>query len=247
MKLDILVLAAHPDDAELSCGGTLLDAAAKGKKTGVIDFTRGEMGSRGTPELRIQEAEAASRILGLSVRENLGFRDVFFTEDEEHLLQIVRVIRQYRPEIVIANAVEDRHPDHGKAARLSANACFVSGLAKVITHHPDGTVQQPWRPRQLFHFIQSYHLRPTFVVDISAYWEQKTQAIMAYASQFHTGGSSAEDSEPQTFISTPAFMDFIHARAREFGQLAGVQYAEGFTTHRPPAVPDLFAFTGVMG
>ncbi|GAA4842888.1 bacillithiol biosynthesis deacetylase BshB1 [Algivirga pacifica] len=237
MKLDILALMAHPDDAELSCAGTLLRAIAQGKKVGVVDYTQGEMGTRGTPEIRLQEAQASAKIMGLHARENLGFADVFFKNDKEHQLEVAKIIRKYQPDIVIANAVHDRHPDHGKGAQLTVDACFISGLQKVQTTL-DGEEQQAWRPKNIFHVVQSRYLTPDFVVDVTPFWEQKEAAIKAFATQFHTG-SEESDKGAQTFISTPGFMEFIKARAREYGQQVGCQYAEGFTKSAPIVVDDI--------
>ncbi|MDW7690285.1 bacillithiol biosynthesis deacetylase BshB1 [Flammeovirgaceae bacterium SG7u.111] len=239
MKLDILVLAAHPDDAELSCSGTIARHVAQGKKVGIVDFTKGEMGTRGTPQLRMEEAAAAAKVLGLSARENLGFSDVFYTNDKEHQLEVAKMVRKYQPEIVLANAVDDRHPDHGKGARLATDACFISGLAKVETRL-EGEIQQAWRPSKVFHYVQSKYIEPDFVVDISDFWETKVASIKAFQSQFFVGDKSTEGA--QTFISTPKFMKFIESRAREYGQLGGVEYAEGFTKELPLVMKDLFDF-----
>lgn len=235
MKLDIMVLAAHPDDAELGCGGTIAAHVAKGKKVGVIDFTRGELGTRGTPELRKEEAEASSKILGLSVRENLNFSDAFFINDQEHQLKVVQKIRQYKPDIVLANAINDRHPDHAKAANLSTTACFLAGLQKIETTL-DEEPQKAWRPKTVYHFIQTDFIQPDFVVDIGPYWETKIKAIKAFKSQFF----DPESDEPQTFLSTPHFMEFVEARAKELGNSIRVNYGEGFTVERSLGVSNLF-------
>lgn len=236
MKLDILVFAAHPDDAELSCSGTIAGHVAKGYKCGIIDLTKGEMGTRGTPELRMKEADIASEILGLTVRENLGFQDVNFQNDRDHQLEVIRMIRKYRPEIVLANAVKDRHPDHAKAAGLIQQAFFKSGLQKISTQI-NGEAQAAFRPKKLYHFIQTDYIEPNFIVDISDFWEKKHQSIMAFKSQFH----DAENAEPQTFISSPEFLHFIKARAIEFGHRIGAKYGEGFTTSVTPGVKDLLS------
>ncbi len=228
-------MAAHPDDAELSCSGTVAAHIAKGYKVGILDFTQGEMGTRGTPELRLEEAQKSSETLGLSMRENLGFRDVFFLEDEEHQKAIARVIRKYRPEIVLANAVSDRHPDHGKGGILASKACFVSGL-RMLKTEDKGVPQEAWRPKVIYHYIQNNFIEPDLVVDISDYWEKKMASIKAFKSQFHDPNSQ----EPESFISTPGFLEFIQARAREYGHKIGVQYGEGFTVERVPGVNDLF-------
>lgn len=235
MKLDILAIAAHPDDAELSCSGTLASHVAKGYKVGILDLTRGEMGTRGTPELRIQEAGKAAEIVNVSVRENLGFQDVFFKDDKEHQVAIARVLRAYRPEIVLANAVSDRHPDHGKGGSLASHACFVSGLRKLETEK-DGIPQEAWRPKFIYHYIQNNYIEPDLVVDISSHWETKINSILAFQSQFYNPDSN----EPESFISRPDFLDFIEARSREMGHKINVTYGEGFTVERVTGVSDLF-------
>ena len=223
MKLDILVMAAHPDDAELSCAGTILKHIAAGKKVGIVDFTRGELGTRGTPEIRLQESADATKILGLHVRENLGIRDGFFRNDEETQLKLIEVIRKYQPEIVLANALEDRHPDHGKGAQLAIDACFLSGLRQIKT----GDLPA-WRPVQVYHYIQDRYLEPDFVVDISSQWDKKEAAIRAFKSQFFDPNSS----EPASYISSPDFLNFIQARAMEMGHKIGVKYGEGFQSQK---------------
>lgn len=240
MKLDILVICAHPDDAELSCSGTLIKAIKDGKKVGVVDLTKGEMGTRGTPELRMEEAAKASKVMGLVVRDNLGFADFFFKNDSEHQKEVSRIIRKYQPEVIITNAPEDRHPDHGKGARLVVDSCFMSGLRKVETVE-DGKLQELWRPQNVFHMIQSNYLTPDFVIDVTEEWETKVKAIKAFGSQFFVGENvDTASGEPQTFISTPQFMQFLEARAREYGQRVGVQYAEGFIKSAPIKVKSLF-------
>jgi bacillithiol biosynthesis deacetylase BshB1 len=223
MKLDILVMAAHPDDAELSCAGTIIKHIASGKKVGIVDFTRGELGTRGTPEIRLQESADATKILGLHARENLGIRDGFFRNDEETQLKLIEVIRKYQPEIVLANALEDRHPDHGKGAQLAIDACFLSGLRQIKT----GDLPA-WRPTQVYHYIQDRYLEPDFVVDISAHWDQKEAAIRAFKSQFFDPNSA----EPASYISSPDFLNFIQARAMEMGHKIGVKYGEGFQSQK---------------
>lgn len=235
MKLDILVLAAHPDDAELGCGGTIARHVALGHKVGVVDFTRGELGTRGTVETRDREAADSATILGLSARENLAFKDGFFVNDETHQRAVVKIIRKYQPEIVLANAVYDRHPDHGRASGLSFESCFLSGLEKVETTD-NNKPQLPWRPKALYHYIQSQLLQPDFVVDISDFWNKKMDSIRAYKTQFH----NPESKEPETFISNPAFLKMLESRAQEFGHAVGVKYAEGFTVRRMPGVDNLF-------
>ena len=235
MKLDILVLAAHPDDAELTCSGTIALHVAMGKKVGIVDFTRGEMGTRGTPELRIKEAAASAKILGLSVRDNLELADAYFLNDREHQLAVIRKIRQYQPDIILANAVTDRHPDHGRGAQLAIDSCFLAGLRKIETEL-EGKSQEAWRPHQVFHYIQSQYIQPDFVVDISDYWEQKVQSIQAFGSQFFNPKSD----EPETYISSENFMKFIEARAREYGQSIGVTFGEGFTLQKQIGVKSLY-------
>lgn len=235
MKLDILVIAAHPDDAELSAGGTIISNVAKGRKVGIVDLTRGEMGTRGTPEIRLKEAASAGELMGVSVRDNLEFEDAFFVNDREHQLAIAKKIRAYRPNIVIANAVSDRHPDHGKGSALISQACFISGLKRVETE-VDGKTQEAWRPKNVYHMIQSNFIAPDFVVDVSEYWEQKMDAVRAYKSQFFDPDSK----EPETFISTPAFMNLIESRGVEMGQPVGFKYAEGFTIEKRMGIKDLF-------
>jgi N-acetylglucosamine malate deacetylase 1 len=230
MKLDILVLASHPDDAELACSGTIMAHVAKGKKVGIVDLTMGELGTRGTPEIRAKEAAEGARIMGLEVRDNLGLPDGFFQNDKQSLLEIVKVIRLYQPEIVLANAVYDRHPDHGMGAAVASRACFLSGLKKIDTD------QVAWRPKNVYHYIQDRMLIPDFIVDITPYWEAKMECIKAYSSQFF----NATNNEPQTYISTPEFMHFIEARALEFGHAIGVKYGEGFTKEKQIGVTDLF-------
>jgi N-acetylglucosamine malate deacetylase 1 len=235
MKLDILVFSAHPDDAELGCGGTIAKHVSLGYKVGVVDLTGGELGTRGTAQTRDQEAKDSAKILGLSVRENLNLRDGFFKNDEEHQLKLIQAIRKYQPEIVLANAVHDRHPDHGKGAALAFDSCFLSGLIKIETHE-GGKVQQAWRPKHLYHYIQSQLIVPDFVVDISLHWQIKMDSIKAFKSQFFDPASS----EPETFISKPSFLTFLEARAKEFGHSINVEFAEGFTTANRIGVDDLF-------
>jgi bacillithiol biosynthesis deacetylase BshB1 len=235
MKVDILVIASHPDDAELGCGGTIAKHVALGMKVGIIDLTQGELGTRGNAQSRAEEAAAASSVLKISVRENLGLADGFFQNTQESQLAVIRKVRQYQPDIVLANAIMDRHPDHGKGASLAYDACFLSGLAKINTTGDDGSVQKAWRPKHVYHYVQSQYIKPDFIVDISDYWEIKLRAIRAYKTQFFDASSS----EPQTFISKPEFLNFLEARAIELGNIAGVKYAEGFTTHRYPVLNKL--------
>lgn len=239
MKLDILVLAAHPDDAELSCSGTIIDQVQKGKKVGIVDFTRGELGTRGTPETREKEAREASKIMGLAVRENLEFEDGFFQNDREHILKIIEIIRRFQPDIVFANALSDRHTDHAKAAKVAHDACFLSGLVKIVTYSDEGKLELPWRPKALFHYIQDYYMKPDMVVDITPHWETRTAAIQAYKTQFHN--AKYESNEPETPISSPQFMKFLEGRAREMGRLIGVEFGEGFIKPTPIKVSDFFS------
>ncbi|HLF53391.1 bacillithiol biosynthesis deacetylase BshB1 [Flavobacterium sp.] len=234
MKLDILAFGAHPDDVELGCGGTIAKEIALGKKVGIIDLTRGELGTRGSAEIRDQEANAAAKILGVAVRENLNMRDGFFVNDESHQLKIIQMIRKYKPEIVICNAIDDRHIDHGKGSKLVSDACFLSGLLKVETSI-DGENQAAWRPKLVYHYIQWKNIEPDFVVDITGYTDKKTEAIMAYGSQFYNPNTN----EPVTPIATKNFLDSIHYRAQDLGRLIGTDYAEGFTVERSVAVNSL--------
>ncbi len=235
MKLDLLAFAAHPDDTELACSGTLAKHVNLGMKVGVVDFTRGEMGTRGTPEIRDQEAADAAEILGLSLRENLRFADIFFEDDKQHQLEIVKSIRKYRPDIILANAIRDRHPDHGKASSLVSKAVFMAGLQKIETV-VDGEVQTPWRPKALYCYIQSNYIEPDFVVDVSDYWDAKMEAVRAFKSQFYNPDSK----EPETFISSPYFMKLLEARGIEYGSTIGTKYGEGFTVERNIGVDNLF-------
>lgn len=235
MKLDILVFAAHPDDAELGCSGTIAAHVAKGHKVGVVDFTQGEMGTRGTPELRLKEADISSKILKLSARENLGFKDVYFQNDEHHQLELIKMIRKYQPEIVIANAISDRHPDHGKGGDLATIACFMSGLRKIETQL-EGNSQDAWRPKFVYHYIQNNYIEPDFVMDITPYWDTKIASILAFQSQFF----DPKNDEPASFISNPEFLPFIEARAKEFGHKIYTKYGEGFTVERMIGTDDLF-------
>lgn len=234
-KLDILVIAAHPDDAELACSGTIAAHVAKGHKVGIVDLTKGEMGTRGTPKIRIEESTEAARILGLSARENMGFKDIYFKDDEEHQHQLIRMIRKYQPEIVLANAVTDRHPDHGKGSSLASNACFMSGLRRIETEL-DGVQQAPWRPKFVYHYIQNNYIEPDFIFDITDYWDTKIASIMAFKSQFFDPNSA----EPSSFISSPEFLPFIESRSREMGHRIMTKYGEGFTVERYIGVKDLF-------
>ncbi len=233
--VDILAIVAHPDDAELSCGGTLKAYSSSGKRVAIIDLTEGEMATRGTVALRREEARQSAEILGLVARENLGLPDCHFENDLSSRMAVIQAVRYYRPQIVFTNAPNDRHPDHAKASRLVYDACFYSGLKKIITIR-DGVPQVAWRPRKVFFIIQSNYLKPDFLFDVSPFWSAKLQSIKAFKSQFYDPDSKEEN----TFISTPEFMEFIHARAREWGQSIGVQYAEGFITAQPFGIKDIF-------
>ncbi|MGQ2983776.1 bacillithiol biosynthesis deacetylase BshB1 [Flavobacterium sp.] len=234
MKLDILVFGAHPDDVELSCGATIAKEISLGKKVGIIDLTRGELGTRGTAEIRDQEATDAAEILGVSVRENLRFRDGFFTNDEAHQIEVIKMVRKYRPEIVICNAVDDRHIDHGKGSKLVSDACFLSGLRRIETQM-EGTAQQAWRPKLVYHYIQWKNLEPDFVVDVTGFMDVKVASLMAYKSQFYDPNSD----EPVTPIATKNFKESILYRAADLGRLINSEYAEGFTVERYLAVNSL--------
>ena len=236
MKLDILAFGAHPDDVELSCAGTIAKEIANGKKVGIIDLTRGELGSRGSAEIRDIEAANAAKILGVSVRENLKFRDGFFINDENHQLEIIKKIRQYQPEIVLCNAIDDRHIDHGKGSKLVSDACFLSGLLRIETKI-DGKSQKQWRPKQVYHYIQWKDLQPDFVVDISGYMEIKEKSVLAYTTQFFQDEHS---NLPKTPISNLNFLESVTYRAKDLGRLIGVDHAEGFNVERYPAVDSLF-------
>lgn len=234
IKLEILVFGAHPDDAELGAGGTIAKEVANGKKVGIIDLTRGELGTRGSAKLRDKEAKTAAAILNVAVRENLGFRDGFFVNDETHQLEIIKMIRKYRPEIVLCNAIDDRHIDHGKGSKLVSDACFLSGLIKIETQL-DGKIQDPWRPKLVYHYIQWKNITPDFVLDISGFMDKKVAAILAYGSQFHDPNSK----EPETPISSKTFIESVKYRAQDMGRLVGKDYAEGFTVERLIAVDRL--------
>jgi bacillithiol biosynthesis deacetylase BshB1 len=230
MKLDILGISVHPDDAELGCSGTLMMEKMKGKKIGVVDMTRGELGTRGNPELRAEESARASAIMQLEARENLGMADGFFEANEVNKRLLIAAIRKYRPEIILANALADRHPDHGRAGQLIRDACFLSGLRKVESFAENGTSQSHWRPRYVFHYIQDRYYDPSFVYDITPVFERKLESIRAYSSQFHSAEYDKE--EPQTYISSPEFLNSVIGRHQMFGKMAGVAYAEGFITEK---------------
>lgn len=230
MKLDILAIGVHPDDVELGCSGTLINEIKAGKKAGVLDLTQGELGTRGTIETRYNEAANAAMIMGVQMRENLQMRDGFFKNDEEHQLKLISAIRKYQPDIVFANVLNDRHPDHGRAGKLIADSCFLSGLAKIETTDEAGAPQARWRPSYVFHYIQDWYHEPDLLIDISDAFEQRMKAVQAYSTQFHTDASGEEG--PQTYISTPGFLESIIARARMFGKRIGVNYAEGFISEK---------------
>jgi N-acetylglucosamine malate deacetylase 1 len=227
MKIDVLAFAVHPDDVELSCSGVLLVEKNNGKTTGIIDLTEGELGTRGTIATRKQEAADSAKILGVDIRENLSLADGFFINDKESQLKVIQVIRKYKPEIVICNAPEDRHPDHGRSAGLVSDASFLSGLQKIETTE-NGIIQQAWRPKYVLHYIQDRYLQPDFVVDISAVFEKKLESIKAFKTQFHNPGIDG----PQTYISTPDFLDSVVYRYKMFGKMIGVKYAEGFISSK---------------
>ena len=231
MKLDILAIGAHPDDVELGCSGTIMMEIKNGKKVGVVDLTQGELGTRGSVETRYVEANKSAKLMGLAVRENLKMADGFFQNDPLHQLQLIRTIRKFRPEIILGNALEDRHPDHGRAARLISDASFLSGLHKIQSKDDQGKSQAAWRPKYVFHFIQDRYLEPGFVIDITEVFEEKMNAINCYTSQFYTNGLR-EDDEPQSYISTPEFLQSVVARARMMGKRIGVTYGEGFLTEK---------------
>jgi bacillithiol biosynthesis deacetylase BshB1 len=236
VKLHILAIAAHPDDVELSCAGTLLRHTALGYDCGVLDLTIGELGTRGSGELRLLEAREAAQILGLKVRDNLRMADGFFRNDKEHQLEIIKKIRQYRPELVLCNAVSDRHPDHGRASQLVSEACFYSGLRRVATSF-NGEEQEAWRPRAVYHYIQDRHLKPDLVVDVTRFVEKKMQAIGAFKSQFY----DPQSKEPESPISVKNFLDIVKGKMELFGRDAGFEFAEGFTVERVPGVENLFS------
>ncbi len=236
MKLDILAIGAHPDDVELGCGGTVAKEVANGKKVGIIDLTKGELGTRGTEITRKEEAGNAASILGVSLRKNMGFADGFFVNDKQHQLELIKELRTYKPEIVLCNAIDDRHIDHGKGSKLAIDACFLSGLIKIETKDEKGNIQQPWRPKYVYHYIQWKHIEPDIVMDITGFVDLKMQSVLAYKTQFY----SADSKEPETPISSKNFTDSIIYRARDLGRLIGVEAAEGFTVERYPAVDSLF-------
>jgi bacillithiol biosynthesis deacetylase BshB1 len=235
MKLDILAIGAHPDDVELGCGATLAKEVANGKKIGILDLTRGELGTRGSAKIRDKESAEAAKILGVAFRTNMDFADGFFINDKTHQMELIKMIRKYQPEIVICNAIDDRHIDHAKGSKLASDACFLSGLIKIETEY-EGKTQTHWRPKHVYHYIQWNNLKPDIVVDVSNYINQKLEAVLAYKTQFYDPESNA----PETPISSKNFTDSIIYRARDLGRLVGVEYGEGFTVERYPAVDSLF-------
>jgi len=243
MKLDILAIGVHPDDVELGCSGTLINEIKRGKKAGILDLTQGELGTRGTIETRYKEAADAAMIIGVAVRENLKMRDGFFRNDEEHQLKLIRAIRKYQPEIIIGNILSDRHPDHGRAGHLINTASFLSGLAKIETKDEDGKPQEKWRPKYFLQYLQDWYHEPDLVIDITDVFEQRMKAIGAYTTQFHTTKSSSEG--PQTYISTPDFLEAIKARARMLGKKIGVTFGEGFLTEKKIGIRNLDALIQV--
>jgi bacillithiol biosynthesis deacetylase BshB1 len=243
MKLDVLAIGVHPDDVELGCSGTLLNELRRGKVTGIIDLTQGELGTRGSVETRYQEAAKAAQILGVSVRENLKWRDGFFTNDEPHQLQLIKAIRKYQPEIVLANVLDDRHPDHGRAGHTIADSCFLSGLAKIATTDENGIFQARWRPKYVLHYLQDWFHDPDLIVDISDVFEQRMESIRSYSTQFYTDPTGLEG--PQTYISTPDFLETVVARARMLGKRIGVRYAEGFITEKKIGISNLDALVQI--
>ena len=235
MKLDILAIAAHPDDIELACSGTILHHINMGKKVGILDLTQGELGTRGSSVLRLQEAKKATKIMGISVRENLGFDDGFFENNKSNQLEIIKKIRLYQPEIILCNAIQDRHPDHARASTLVSESCFYSGLIKLETIL-DNKIQASWRPKAVYHYVQDRYSKPDFVVDITSYMDKKMESILAFESQFYNPNSK----EPESPISSKEFLEFTKSRAAEFGRQIGVKYAEGFTVERLIGVNNLF-------
>lgn len=238
MKLDILVLPVHPDDAELGCAGTILKHIALGYKVGIADLTKGELGTRGTPEIRDKEATKAAEILGISVRENVGIPDGFFENTPDYQLKVIEAIRKYQPDIIITNAYHDRHPDHGRANELVETSAFLSGLRRIETTF-EGQAQDAWRPKLVLHFIQDRYIEPDIIVDVTDYWDKKTESILAYESQFFNPDWNEE--EPQTYISSPDFVKIIESRAMEFGKSIGARYGEGFTSRKLLGVDNLFS------
>ena len=236
MKLDILAIGAHPDDVELGCAGTLAKEINSGKLVGILDLTRGELGTRGTAEIRDIESKNAADILNISVRQNLGFSDGFFVNDKIHQIEVIKIIRHYKPEVIICNAIEDRHIDHSKASKLVSDACFLSGLSKIITIDHNGKKQKQWRPKLIYHYIQWKNLKPDVCVDISDFMDDKVRSVKAYKSQFYDEKSK----DLNTPISSKNFIESIEYRAKDLGRLCGVEYAEGFTLEKCPLINSVF-------
>lgn len=243
MKLDILAIGVHPDDVELGCSGVLINEIKNGKKTGIVDLTQGELGTRGTIETRYAEAKMAAEIIGVAVRENLKMRDGFFKNDEDHQMHLISIIRKYQPEIVLANILDDRHPDHGRAGQLISDACFLSGLEKIKTTDEVGRNQKKWRPKYVLHYIQDWFHDPDLIIDVSDAFEQKMKSVEAYTTQFHVEGQVQEGAE--TYISTPDFLESIVARARMLGKRIGVKYAEGYICEKKIGIKNLDALVMV--
>ena len=239
MKLDLLAIGVHPDDVELGCSGVIINEIKRGKKVGVADLTQGELGTRGTIETRYQESANAAMIMGVHIRENLKMRDGFFKNDEEHQLKLIQTIRKYSPEVVIGNILHDRHPDHGRAGQLISDACFLSGLLKIETTDENGKAQEKWRPKYVLHYMQDWYHEPDILIDISDVFEQRMKAIESYSTQFYNSASG--DQGPQTYISSPDFLDSVIARARILGKRIGVKYAEGFISEKKIGIRDLDA------
>lgn len=237
MKLDILAIGVHPDDVELGCSGTILNEVKNGKRVGIIDLTQGELGSRGTVETRYAEAAASAKILQVLVRENLRMKDGFFANDEVHQLRLIEAIRNYQPEIVLGNALHDRHPDHGRAGHLIADACFLSGLIRIETKDKNGKIQERWRPKYVLHYIQDWYHEPHIVIDITDVFEQRMKSIEAYSTQFYNPDNASEG--VQTYISSPDFLDSVISRARMMGKKIGVKYGEGFTSEKQIGLKNL--------
>ncbi|MEO8414102.1 MAG: bacillithiol biosynthesis deacetylase BshB1 [Ginsengibacter sp.] len=243
MKLDLLAFGVHPDDIELSCAGTLLVEKTNGKKVGIVDLTAGELGTRGTAETRKEESGNSARILGVAIRENLEMADGFFRNDEENQKKIITVLRKYKPEIILGNAPEDRHPDHGRAALLMNDATFLSGLMKIETIDENGNPQEAWRPKYIFNYIQDTYFTPDFVIDISAEFDKKIEAIAAFSTQFYN--QKATGDEPQTYISSPEFLESVINRAKMYGKMIGVKYAEGFLSKKMIGIKSFDAFVQI--
>lgn len=243
MKLDILAIGVHPDDVELGCSGTILNEVSKGKTVGILDLTQGELGTRGTIDTRYAEAAIAAKILRVSVRANLKMRDGFFSNDETHQLQLIQAIRTYQPEVVLANALNDRHPDHGRAGHLIEDACFLSGLLKVETKNQNGTPQERWRPKYVLHYLQDWYHEPQFIIDISDVFEERMKAIEAYSTQFYNADTNSDAN--QTYISSPDFLESVVARARMLGKKIGVKFGEGFTSEKQIGLKNLDALVQI--